>query len=61
MTTDLKTAWKKTTSLVEDFIKKEGIYAEEPDVVEDIVTRGWKWLTELQLPKDVKFGGKGLA
>ena len=59
---DIKDTWDATSSLVEDFIKKEGIYKKEPDLVEDIVTRGWKWLTGLELQKDSKFGpGKGLA
>lgn len=58
-TEDLKGAW----GLVKDFVKKEGIYEEEPDVVEDIVSKAWGWLTGLDIPKKKRppFGGKGLA
>jgi len=56
MTQDLKNAWGTTSSLFEDFVKKEGIYAKE-DPVGDIVSKGWEWLTGLDLRRR-PFGGR---
>ena len=63
---DIKEAWDDTSSLVEDFIKKEGIY-EEKTIGEDIevvtsgITSFFNWLEKKVEESDVEIGGKGLA
>jgi hypothetical protein len=63
---DIKEAWDNTSSLVEDFIKKEGIY-EEKTIGEDIevvtsgITSFFNWLEKKVEESDVEIGGKGLA
>jgi len=66
MTAELKDAWGKTSSLVEDFIKKEGIY-EQKTISDDVdkVTAAFgsfvNWLGKKVEESEVEFGGKGLA
>jgi len=63
---DIKEAWDDTSSLVEDFIKKEGIYKEKTigediEVVTSGITSFFNWLEKKVEESDVEIGGKGLA
>jgi len=65
-TEDVKAVWEDTSSLVEDFVKKEGIYeertiGEDIDIVTGGITSFFNWLEKKVEKSDVKFGGKGLA
>jgi len=61
MTADLKNAWEDTSSLLKDFIKKEGIYEKKEDPIVGGIASFFNWLEEKVEESDVKFGGKGLA
>jgi len=61
MTADLKNAWEDTSSLLEDFIKKEGIYEKKEDPIIGGIASFFNWLEKKVEESDVEFGGKGLA
>ena len=63
---DVKAAWGDVSSLVEDFIKKEGIYeektlGEDVEVVTSGITSFFNWLEKKVQESEIKPGGKGLA
>ena len=63
---DIKDAWDDVSSLVEDFVKKEGIYeektfGEDVEVVTSGITSFFNWLEKKVQESDIKPGGKGLA